>query len=95
MRSKARALAIAQAGYPKLVFIQETGKLPLNFVFHPMCPAVSTRVEEKSCGLAILMRQEAGLQPLEEHLSPNNWAIILMVRSDTLTLQQINVYLKS
>ena len=56
---------------------------------------VSTQVGENSCGLAILVRRVAGLQLLERHLSPDDRAIVLRIRSDTVTLKLVNVYLKS
>ena len=46
VRSKTRALAqaIAQTDYPDVVFLHERGKVPQNFVFHPLYLAISTQV---------------------------------------------------
>ena len=97
MRSKTRALAltIAQTDYLEVVFFQEPGKLPLDFVFHPMYLAISSRVEDNSSGLAILLHRVVGLQRLEKHRSPDNRAVVARIQCGPVTLKLVNLYLKS
>ena len=57
--------------------------------------SVSTQVGENSSGLAILVHRVAGLQLLERHLSPDDRAIVLRIKSGEVTLKLVNVYLKS
>ena len=81
--------------YPDIVCLQEVGKLPPTFVFHPMYLSWNTDNDRNSIGVAILVRRAAGLEIQGVTYSPDSRAMQLQMSYNGQLIQVICVYLQS
>ena len=73
VQSKIRALhvVIKQTGYPAALMLQEIGKMPEDFIFHPLYANFYKSPNRNSAGACILVRRTQQIVVLEVHLEPN------------------------
>ena len=81
--------------FPDIVMLQEIGKLPSDFMFHPLYMAFHTHTDRNSLGVAILLRRVLGIQMQEQHFSPDHRAIVVRFLYNDKPFQVVNLYLKS
>ena len=96
-RNKNRGLAavLQKKHYPDVVCLQEVGKLPPSFVFHPMYLSWFSETTRNSIGVAILVRRVAGLQVLEVPHSPDTRAMQIRMLYQEQPIQVVCVYLQA
>ena len=86
---------IKEMEFPDIVMLQEIGKLPSDFMFHPLYMAFHTHTDRNSLGVAILLRRVLGIQMQEQHFSPDHRAIVVRFLYNDKPFQVVNLYLKS
>ena len=86
---------LRQHSYPLVIFLQEIGKIPDKYVFHPLYAACYTPLTANSSGVAILIRRVSQFCVLEEHCSLDNRAQVVRLLYMEKRVQLCNVYLKS
>ena len=80
--------------FPDIILLQKIGKLPRDFIFHPLHMAFYTCTDRNSLGVAILLRRVLGIQFQEQHVSLDCRAIVIVLLYKSQPLQVINLYLK-
>ena len=75
--------------------LQEVGKIPDDFVFHPLYASFYNSPNRNSTGACILLRRTQQIVVLEVHFEPNHRAVVVRATISLKEVQLINVYLKS
>ena len=87
--------------YPSLCAIKNPcftchyGKIPDDFVFHPLYASFYKSPNKNSAGACILLRRTRQIVALEGHFEPNHRAVVVRATTSLKKVQLINVYLKS
>ena len=95
VQSKIRALhaIIKKTGFPAALMLQEVGKIPDDFVFHPLY--ANCTPNRNSTGACILLRRIQQIVVLVVHFEPNYRVVVVRATISLKKVQMINVYLKT
>ena len=74
LQSKIRALhaIIKQTGFPAALMLHKNGKIPNDFVFHPLYASFYKAPNRNWAGACILLRRTQHIVVLEVHFEPNH-----------------------
>ena len=93
VQSKIRALhaILKQTGFLAALMLHEVGKIPDDFVFHPLYASFCKSPNRNSAGACILMRRTQQIVVLEVHFEPNYRAVVVRATISLKKVQMINV----